>query len=235
MGGSDQWGNMTTGTELIRRKAGGEAFVFTNPLITKADGGKFGKTESGNVWLDASRTTPFQFYQFWLNATDADAEKWIRIFTFLTMEEVDQVTVEHAKDRGQRKLQKKLAEEVTRLVHGQEELNKAIETTQKLFANQSAPAENLSVDDLESMEGVVKSAFEKGKIMAGIDVVSFLAETGIFPSKGEARKTVQGGGVSINRKKVDSEKMVVNDSMLLHDKYILVQKGKKNYYLVNAG
>ena len=235
MGGSDQWGNMTTGTELIRRKAGGEAFVFTNPLITKADGGKFGKRESGNVWLDASRTTPFQFYQFWLNATDADAEKWIRIFTFLTMEEVDQVTVEHAKDRGQRKLQKKLAEEVTRLVHGQEELNKAIETTQKLFANQSAPAENLSVDDLESMEGVVKSAFEKGKIMAGIDVVSFLAETGIFPSKGEARKTVQGGGVSINRKKVDSEKMVVNDSMLLHDKYILVQKGKKNYYLVNAG
>ena len=234
MGGSDQWGNMTTGTELIRRKAGGEAFVFTNPLITKADGGKFGKTESGNVWLDASRTTPFQFYQFWLNATDADAEKWIRIFTFLTMEEVDQVTVEHAKDRGQRKLQKKLAEEVTRLVHGQEELNKAIETTQKLFANQSAPAENLSVDDLESMEGVVKSAFEKGKIMAGIDVVSFLAETGIFPSKGEARKTVQGGGVSINRKKVDSEKMVVNDSMLLHDKYILVQKGKKNYFLVKG-
>ena len=235
MGGSDQWGNMTTGTELIRRKDGGEAFVFTNPLITKADGGKFGKTESGNVWLDASRTTPFQFYQFWLNATDADAEKWIRIFTFLTMDEVDQVTEEHAKDRGQRKLQRRLAEEVTRLVHGEEELAKAIETTQKLFANQSAPAESLSVEDLEGMEGVVKSTFEKGKLSAGIDIVSFLAETGIFPSKGEARKTIQGGGVSINRKKVDSEKMLVNDSMLLHDKYLLVQKGKKNYFLVNVG
>ncbi|HEX6192994.1 MAG TPA: tyrosine--tRNA ligase [Chitinophagaceae bacterium] len=232
MGGSDQWGNMTTGTELIRRKAGGEAFVFTNPLITKADGGKFGKTESGNVWLDAARTSPYHFYQFWLNATDTDAEKWIRIFTFLTMEEVDQVTREHSKDRGHRKLQKRLAEEVTRLVHGQEELDKAIGTTQKIFANQSAPAESLSVEDLEGMGGVVKSDFEKGKIAAGIDIVSFLAETGIFPSKGEARKTVQGGGVSINRKKVDSEKLVVTESMLLHNKYILVQKGKKHHYLV---
>ena len=234
MGGSDQWGNMTTGTELIRRKAGGEAFVFTNPLITKADGGKFGKTESGNVWLDANRTTPYQFYQFWLNATDADAEKWIRIFTFLGRQEVEQLTLAHSEDRGRRLLQKKLAEEVTRLVHGQEELLKAIETTQKLFANQTAPAESLSVEDLEGMEGVVKSAFDRGKIAGGIDIVSFLSETAIFPSKGEARKTVQGGGVSINRKKVDTEKLLVEVSMLLHDKYILVQKGKKNYYLVEV-
>jgi len=175
-----------------------------------------------------------QFYQFWLNATDADAEKWIRIFTFLGRQEVEQLTLAHSEDRGRRLLQKKLAEEVTRLVHGQEELLKAIETTQKLFANQTAPAESLSVEDLEGMEGVVKSAFDRGKIAGGIDIVSFLSETAIFPSKGEARKTVQGGGVSINRKKVDTEKLLVEVSMLLHDKYILVQKGKKNYYLVEV-
>jgi tyrosyl-tRNA synthetase len=234
MGGSDQWGNMTTGTELIRRKAGGEAFVFTNPLITKADGGKFGKTESGNVWLDPVRTSPYQFYQFWLNASDTDAEKWVKIFTFLSKTEIETILTEHRKDPGQRSLQKRLAEEITAFVHGKEELAKAIETTQKLFANQTAPAESLSIEDLEGMEGVVKSDFASDKIAAGIDIVSFLAETNIFPSKGEARKTVQGGGVSINRKKVENVQMIIDNSLLLHSKYILVQKGKKNYYLVIA-
>ncbi len=234
MGGSDQWGNMTTGTELIRRKVGGEAFVFTNPLITKADGGKFGKTESGNVWLDPVRTSPYQFYQFWLNATDTDAEKWVKIFTFLSKAEIEAIFSEHSKEPGLRMLQKRLAEEITAFVHGKEELAKAIETTQKLFANQTAPAESLSIEDIEGMEGVIKSDFDNGKIATGIDIVSFLAETGIFPSKGEARKTVQGGGVSINRKKIENVQMTVDSSLLLHNKYILVQKGKKNYYLVKA-
>ncbi len=232
MGGSDQWGNMTTGTELIRRKAGGEAFVFTNPLITKADGGKFGKTESGNVWLDPVRTTPYQFYQFWLNASDADAEKWIRIFTFLTRDAIEMLTHEHKMNPSARVLQKTLAQEITCFVHGKEEYEKAVETTQKLFANQSAPAESLSVEDLESMEGVVKIGFAKEKIAAGIDVVTFLAETAIAPSKGEARKLVQGGGVSINRKKVESIDFKIDSNLLLHDQYLLAQKGKKNYYLV---
>ena len=232
MGGSDQWGNMTTGTELIRRKSGGEAYVFTNPLITKADGGKFGKTESGNVWLDPNRTTPYQFYQFWLNASDADAEKWIRIFTFLDKTETDSIISEHQSDPSKRLLQKKLAEEVTKFVHGNAELEKAIETTQKLFANQTTAAEDLSVEDLEGMEGVIKSQYEKSKIKAGIDVVTFLAESNIFSSKGEARKMIQGGGLSINRNKVDSDKMKIDESLLLHKKYILVQKGKKHYYLV---
>lgn len=234
MGGSDQWGNIVTGTELIRRKDGGEAFAFTCPLITKADGGKFGKTEKGNVWLDPEKTTPYQFYQFWLNASDADAEKWIRIFTFLSKEETEQVLGDHTKDPGQRLLQKRLAEEVTAFVHGKDELDKAIETTQKLFANQQAPAESLSIEDLEAMDGVIKSDYGKEKITAGIDVVSFLAETGIFASKGEARKMIQGGGVSINRKKIDNPQDSVNSNLLLHDKYILVQKGRRNYYLVQA-
>lgn len=234
MGGSDQWGNITTGTELVRRKAGGEAFAFTCPLITKADGGKFGKTESGNVWLDPVRTSPYQFYQFWLNATDTDAEKWIRIFTFLPKEEIDQLLIEHRQDPGQRLLQKRLAEKITSFVHGNEEYQKAIETTQKLFANQSAPAESLSVDDLEAMEGIVKSEFPHQKIQEGIDIVSFLAETKIFPSKGDARKMVQGGGISLNRKKIDNIQLTLSSDLLLHGKYLLVQKGKKNYYLVTA-
>jgi tyrosyl-tRNA synthetase len=234
MGGSDQWGNIVTGTELIRKKGGGEAFAFTCPLITKADGGKFGKTEKGNVWLDANKTTPYQFYQFWLNATDEDAAKWIKIFTFLNQQEVNDILSEQAKDPGQRLLQKKLAEEVTAFVHGKNELEKAIETTQKLFSNQSATADSLSIEDLEAMEGVVKSDFSKEKIAAGVDIVSFLAETGIFPSKGEARKMVQGGGISINRKKEDNVQLAIDKSLLLHNTYILVQKGKKNYYLIKA-
>jgi tyrosyl-tRNA synthetase len=233
MGGSDQWGNIVTGTELIRRKEGGEAFAFTCPLITKADGGKFGKTEKGNIWLDATKTTPYQFYQFWLNASDEDAEKWIRIFTFLSQQEINSIIEEHKKDAGKRLLQKKLAEEVTKFVHGPDELNKAIETTEKLFANQTAPAESLSIEDLEGMDGVVKIDFTKDKIFAGIDVVTFLAEAKIFSSKGEARKVVQGGGVSINRKKVEDIAMKIDHSLLLHEKYLLIQKGKKNYYLIS--
>ena len=233
MGGSDQWGNITTGTELVRRKAGGEVFAFTCPLITKADGGKFGKTEKGNVWLDPNLTTPYQFYQFWLNAGDDDASKWIRIFTFLEKNEIEQIEAEHKKDAGNRILQKRLAEEVTAFVHGKEELEKAIETTEKLFKDQAAPVENLSIEDIESMEGVIKSAFAKNKLDEGIDIVSFLAETNIFPSKGEARKMIQGGGVSINRKKADLQQ-TVDSSLLLHQKYLLVQKGRKNYYLVEA-
>ncbi|NBX10738.1 MAG: tyrosine--tRNA ligase [Chitinophagaceae bacterium] len=234
MGGSDQWGNMTTGTELIRRKCAGEAFVFTNPLITKADGGKFGKTESGNVWLDASKTTPYQFYQFWLNASDADAAKWIKIFTFLPKDEIESLAAAHNQSPGDRIIQKKLAEEVTRFIHGDAELQKAIETTQKLFSTQQQPIESLSADDLEGMEGVIKVEVPFAQIKEGIDVVSLLANTGIFPSKGEARKTIQGGGVSINRKKVDSPTLSLSPSDLLHDHYLLVQKGKKHYYLVKT-
>ncbi len=233
MGGSDQWGNIVIGTELIRRKCGGEAFAFTCPLIKKADGGKFGKTEQGNIWLDAKKTTPYQFYQFWLNANDSDAETWIKIFTFLDEQTIKDLIAEQQKDASKRVLQKKLAKEVTIFVHGEEEYNKAIETTEKLFANQTAAAESLSEQDLEGMEGVMKINFAKDKIEAGIDVVSFLAETNIFPSKGEARKMVQGGGVSINRKKVEGIELKVDGSLLLHNKYVLVQKGRRNYFLVN--
>jgi tyrosyl-tRNA synthetase len=230
MGGSDQWGNITTGAELIRRKNGGEAFAFTCPLLTKADGGKFGKTEKGNVWLDPEKTTPYQFYQFWLNASDADAEKWIRIFTFLSKNDIAGLLDHHAHDPGARKLQKTLAQHVTTFVHGEAGYEKALADTEKMFANQSAPAESLSEEDLQSLEGVARFDYDSAKL--GIDIVSFLAESGIIPSKGEARKLVQGGGISINRKKVEDVKQPVDASLLLHGKYILVQKGKKNYYLV---
>lgn len=234
MGGSDQWGNMTTGTELIRRKCGGEAFVFTNPLITKADGGKFGKTEAGNIWLDPAKTSPYQFYQFWLNASDEDAKKWISIFTFLPKTEIDALLQHHEQDAAARGLQKQLAEEVTRFIHGQEELEKAIATTEKLFLNQQAPIESLSEQDLASMEGVVHIRFDRAAFEQGIDVVNFLAQSGILPSKGEARKLIQGGGISINRKKVDSLEWPIGPTLLLHNKYLLVQKGKKNYYLAEV-
>lgn len=230
MGGSDQWGNITTGTELIRRKAGGEAFAFTCPLLTKADGGKFGKTEKGNIWLDPEKTTPYQFYQFWLNAADEDAKKWIKIFTFLSKEEIDNLIEAHEKDAAQRLLQKRLAKEITVFVHGEEGFNNAIETTEKLFADQNAPAESLTEEDLESMQGVINFDVDS-KIMQGIDVVSFLSEANIFPSKSEARKMIQNGGVSINRKKIGDVQMIIDNSFLLHKKYLLVQKGKKNYYL----
>jgi tyrosyl-tRNA synthetase len=234
MGGSDQWGNMTTGTELIRRKCGGEAFVFTNPLVTKSDGGKFGKTESGNIWLDPGKTSPYQFYQFWLNASDTDATRWIKLFTFLTREEIDSITETHQQNPSARTLQRKLASEVTSFVHGHAELSKAIETTEKLFSNQQAPIESLSETDLEQIQGVVKVEVDKASLAEGIDIVSLLANTGIFPSKGEARKTIQGGGVSINRKKIESVELKVDSSFLLHQRYILIQKGKKNYFLITV-
>ena len=234
MGGSDQWGNMTTGTELIRRKCGGEAFVFTNPLVTKSDGGKFGKTESGNIWLDPAKTSPYQFYQFWLNASDTDATRWIKLFTFLTREEIDSITETHLQNPSARTLQRKLASEVTSFVHGQAELSKAIETTEKLFSNQQAPIESLSETDLEQIQGVIKVEVDKASLAEGIDIVSLLANTGIFPSKGEARKTIQGGGVSVNRKKIESVELKVDSSFLLHQRYILIQKGKKNYFLITV-
>ncbi|HEY4065232.1 MAG TPA: tyrosine--tRNA ligase [Puia sp.] len=233
MGGSDQWGNITTGTELIRRIGGGEAFAFTCPLLTKADGGKFGKSEKGNIWLDPEKTSPYLFYQFWLNATDADAEKWIKIFTFLTPEEVALLQQQHQQDPGARTLQKTLSRAVTTFVHGEEGYQKALADTEKIFANQSAPAESLSEEDLESMEGIARFSYGADRIGQGVDVVSFLAETGIIASKGEARKLIQGGGISINRKKVENAQQPLDTTHLLHGKYILVQKGKKNYYLVN--
>jgi tyrosyl-tRNA synthetase len=234
MGGSDQWGNITTGTELVRRKAGGEAFALTCPLLTKADGGKFGKSEQGNVWLAPDKTSPYLFYQFWYKATDADAEKWIKIFTFLTKETIDQLIEEHRKNESARLLQKTLAKEVTIFVHGEEEYLKAVETSEKLFQQQNASAESLSLADLEGMTGVTKFDYELAKVQSGVDIVTFLAETKIFPSKGEARKTVQGGGVSINRKKVENIQLTVDSSLLLHGQYVLVQKGRNNYFLVKA-
>ena len=234
MGGSDQWGNITTGTELIRRKTGGEAFAMTCPLVTRTDGGKFGKTEKGNVWLDPAKTSPYQFYQFWLNATDEDAQKWIRTFTFLPKSEIEDLEEKHRENPSLRELQKVLASEVTGFVHGAEECKIAIETTQKLFANQGGSAEDMSQEDLENLDGVIKFEFPRKKIQTGIDVVSFLAESGSFPSKGEARKMIQNGGVSINRKKIEDVTMSITGSNLLHDQYILVQKGKKNFYLVKA-
>jgi len=232
MGGSDQWGNITTGTELIRRKAGGEAFAFTCPLLTKADGGKFGKTEAGNVWLDPEKTTPYQFYQFWLNAADEDAKKWIKIFTFLSKNEIESLIHQHEENAAARILQKTLAKEITVFVHGKEGLKQALETTEKLFANQHADAESLSEDDLKNMEGIIKVEYNLSS--DGVDVITFLSDSKIFPSKGEARKMIQNGGVSINRKKIADVAFIVSADSLLHKKYLLVQKGKKNYYLVEA-
>ena len=232
MGGSDQWGNIVTGTELIRRKTGGEAFAFTCPLLTKSDGGKFGKTEKGNIWLDPAKTSPYQFYQFWLNATDADAEKWIKIFTFLSQSAIEELIAKHQENPSERPLQKALAKEVTTLVHGGPAYLSALEQTEKLFSNHHASAESLSESDLVSLEGIVQSTFPLDKIQSGIDIVSFLAETGILPSKGEARKMIQNGGIHINRKKADNLQFVVDASLLLHQKYLLVQKGKKNHFLV---
>jgi tyrosyl-tRNA synthetase len=234
MGGSDQWGNITTGTEFIRRKMGGEAFALTCPLLTKSDGGKFGKSEKGNVWLAPEKTSPYEFYQFWINAADADAGKWIKIFTFLSKETIDKLIEDHNKDAAARLLQKTLAKEVTIFVHGEAGYQEALDTTEKTFGKQNAPAESLTLEDLEGMDGVTKFEYELAKVQTGVDIVSFLAETKIFPSKGEARKMVQGGGVSINRKKVEDAQSTVDASLLLHGRYMLVQKGKKHFYLVKA-
>ncbi len=232
MGGSDQWGNITTGTELIRRMDGGNAFAFTCPLLTKSDGGKFGKTEKGNIWLDTTKTSAYEFYQFWFNAADADAEKWINIFTFLPKAEIEALIETHTNAASKRILQRKLAESLTLFVHGDAGLTEALATTEKLFAQQAAPAENLSIEDLENMQGVQRYQFAKEQMESGIDIISFLSATNIFPSKGEARKMLQNGGVSINRKKMENLQLVLDTTFLLHQKYMLVQRGKKQYYLV---
>jgi tyrosyl-tRNA synthetase len=219
-------------TEIIRKKTGGEAFAFTCPLMTKADGGKFGKTEEGNIWLDPQKTTPYQFYQFWLNAADSDAEKWIKVFTFLEPSTIDALLADHRQNLAQRVLQKELAKAVTVFVHGQEAYLKAVETTEKLFSNLQAPLEQLSLEAVENMEGVVKFNFDKQPFVEGIDIVSFLAATTILPSKSEARKLIQNGGISINRIKITDIALKLSPSLLLHNQYVLIQKGKKNYYLV---
>ena len=236
MGGSDQWGNITTGTELIRRKSGGEAFAFTCPLITKSDGGKFGKTEKGNVWLDPERTTPFQFYQFWLNAADADAEKWIKIFTLLDRSEIETLIDQHRLDSASRVLQKKLAYSITAFVHGKDECEKAMQTTEQLFGKQQElDLTALSETELlNAMVGVPVHEIPISLLNNGLDAVSFLVDSGIFPSKGEARKMIQGGGVSINREKVSDPLLMISKAHLLAGNHIAVQKGKKNHFLVKA-
>lgn len=232
MGGSDQWGNIVTGTELIRRKTGGEAFAFTCPLLKKADGGKFGKSEQGNVWLDPLKTSPYHFYQFWLNASDEDAGNWLKVFTFLTNEEIDTVIAEHLLNPAERKLQKKLAEELTVFVHSKEALTNARETTEKLFSKSNDSIEDLSEADLLSIEGIHRQEIKLKKLEEGLEATSLLATANIFSSKGESKKMILNGGVSINRNKIEDPLMKLSVSDLLHGKFLLVQKGKRNYYLI---
>lgn len=233
MGGSDQWGNITSGTELIRRKCGGEAFALTTQLIKKADGSKFGKSESGNVWLDKSKTSPYKFYQFWLNASDADAATYIKYFTLFDKAEVEALEEKHKAAPHERHLQKALAKDVTIRVHGEQDFNDAVKATEILF---KGSVEDLAKLDeatfLDVFDGVPMFDISKAELSAGIGVLDLLAEkTKIFPSKGEARKMVQAGGVSVNKQKWDDEKGNVTLSNTLNNKYILVQKGKKNYFL----
>ena len=276
LGGSDQWGNITTGTELIRRKLGGEAYALTCPLITKADGGKFGKTESGNVWLDPERTSPYKFmknkifharlitkadggkfgktesgnvwldpertspykfYQFWLNVSDSDAEKYLKIFTFLTKEEIEALVAEHEADPGKRPMQKRLAKELTVMVHSEKDYEAAVEASAILFSNNSGAALH-SLDErtlLDIFEGVPRFSVSKAEIEAGVPVLDLLAvKTSVFGSKGEARKMVQGGGVSVNKEKVTDPAAMIDAGALLGGKYIHIQKGKKNHFLLIA-
>lgn len=237
LGGSDQWGNITTGTELIRRTVGGEAYALTCPLITKADGGKFGKTESGNVWLDPRYTSPYKFYQFWLNVSDADAEKYIKIFTELSREEIAALVDEQAKDPGLRPLQKRLAKEITTMVHSAEDYEMAVEASQILFSNKAGETLR-KIDEqtlLAVMEGVPQYEVPRSAIDEGVKLADLLTEVApVFPSKGEMRKMVQGGGVSINKEKIADAYAPVSAEMLLNDKYILVQRGKKNYFLLKV-
>ena len=235
MGGSDQWGNITTGTELIRRMNGGEAFAITCPLITKSDGTKFGKTEGGNVWLDPKRTSPYKFYQFWINVSDQDAEKYIKIFTDLTQEEIAELVAEQEKDPGLRPLQKRLAKEVTTMVHSAEEYETAVEASQILFSNKAKDILH-KIDEetlLSVFEGVPTFEIPRSAIDEGTPLISLLTEVAaVFPSKGEMRKLTQGGGVSINKEKLTDPNMAASADLLLNGKYILAQKGKKNYFLL---
>ena len=238
MGGSDQWGNITTGTELIRRKDGGEAFALVCPLITKADGGKFGKTEEGNIWLDPRRTSPYKFYQFWLNVSDNDAEKYIKIFTSLSKNEIDTLVAEQQAAPHLRPLQKRLAEEITVMVHSREDYKKAVAASEILFGK--ATSETLREIDEETLlqvfEGVPQFTISREKLTEGIKAVDLLTEeAAVFPSKGEMRKTVQAGGVMLNKEKLADFEAIINASSLIGGKYILAQRGKKNYYLLMVG
>jgi len=237
MGGSDQWGNITTGTELIRRKTGGEAFALVCPLITKADGGKFGKTESGNVWLDRRYTSPYKFFQFWLNVSDADAEKYIKIFTAINKEEIDALIAEHAQAPHLRLLQKRLAQEVTIMVHSEEDYHAAVDASNILFGNSTSDAlKKLDEETLLAVfDGVPQFKILKEELEKGVKAIDLLTDVAaVFPSKGEMRKLVQSGGVSINKEKLENQDEVLDGSKLLNSKYLLVQKGKKNYYLLTA-
>jgi tyrosyl-tRNA synthetase len=236
MGGSDQWGNIVTGTELIRRKAAGEAFAITTPLIKKADGSKFGKSESGNIWLDKTKTSAYKFYQFWLNASDEDVKNYIRIFTLFTQDQIKALEEEHEKAKHLRILQKALAKDITIRVHSEEDYNSAVEASEILFKG--------SLEDLAKLEeglfmdifdGVPQFDISHSEVGSGINVIELLAEkTQIFPSKGEARKMIQGGGVSLNKAKIEDPEFNVNTASLINNKYVLVQKGKKNYYVIKA-
>jgi tyrosyl-tRNA synthetase len=237
MGGSDQWGNITAGSELIRRKDGGEVFALTCPLITKADGGKFGKTEEGTVWLDPRYTSPYKFYQFWINTSDEDAEKYIKIFTLLTKEEINGLIAEHLQAPHTRILQKRLAMELTVMVHAQEDYDTAVDASLILFGKGTTETlKKLSAGDLLAVfEGVPQVKISKVELAEGINVLDLLAvKSDVFPSKGEARRTIKGGGVSINKEKVQDAEQIVSSPVLLQDKFILVQRGKKNYYLLCA-
>lgn len=237
MGGSDQWGNIVTGTELIRRKDAGTAYAITTQLIKKADGTKFGKTESGAVWLDPEKTSPYKFYQFWLRASDDDVKKWIRIFTLKSKEEIEALEKEHDVAPNRRILQKALAEDITIKTHSVEALETAIKTSEFLFVNGSLEfLKSLSEKQvLEMFEGIQQFNISKSELSTGIDAATLLAEkTDVFPSKGEAKKLIQGGGVSVNKEKVADPMQVFNTAHLINDKFIVVQKGKKNYFLLIA-
>ena len=237
LGGSDQWGNMTTGTELIRRTEGGEAFCLTCPLITKADGGKFGKTESGNVWLDRRYTSPYKFYQFWLNVSDADAEKYIKIFTALSREEIEALVTEQAADPGKRPLQRRLAAEITTMVHSQADTDAAIEASSILFGNNVTESLH-KLDEatlLDVFEGVPQFEIERQAVEGGTRLVDLLVEKApVFASKSELRKLIQSNAISVNKEKVTDPMATVSPDMLLNDRYILIQKGKKNYFLIHV-
>jgi len=235
MGGSDQWGNILTGTELIRRKSGGEAFALTAPLIKKADGTKFGKSEGGNVWLDPERTSPYKFYQYWINSSDEDVKNYIRVFTFLDKDRIEALEAEHAEAPHQRLLQKTVAEEVTRMVHGQEALDTAIAASQLLF---KGGLEDLKkVDErtfLSVFEGVPQVELDRNELESGVPIIEALAgKTGFLKSNGEARRALKENSISVNKEKVGEEKMIQTDD-LLNDRYVLLQKGKKNYYLIKV-
>ncbi len=237
MGGSDQWGNIVTGTELIRRKSGGEAFALTCPLITKSDGAKFGKTESGNVWLDPEKTTPYQFYQFWLNVSDEDAAKYIKIFTVLGQKEIEEIVTEHNKAPHERLLQRRLAEEVTVMVHSRDDYDGAVEASQILFGKGTTESLKRMSEStfLSVFEGVPVFDIKPEVINAGVTIADLCAEhTQVFASKGELRRLAQGGGLSLNKEKIENGEVMITREMLLNDKYLLVQKGKKNYYLIRV-